>query len=168
MKKIFYITFFGFIFLIMSACGAYSFTGATTNADTLQVSFFRNQASLVEPTLSQRFTPELQDLFLRQTNLTLVNNPNADLRLEGEITGYRINPMSATAQQTAAQNRLTVAVNVRFYNNLDEKKDFEKSFSFYSDFSANEQLVGGVLESALDEILERILQDIFNAALGDW
>tara|TARA_B100000768_G_C11233525_1_gene356191 strand:+ start:647 stop:1105 length:459 start_codon:yes stop_codon:yes gene_type:complete len=152
----------------MSACGAYSFTGATTNADTLQVNFFRNQASLVEPTLSQRFTPELQDLFLRQTNLTLVNNPNADLRLEGEITGYRINPMSATAQQTAAQNRLTVAVNVRFYNNLDEKKDFEKSFSFYSDFSANEQLVGGVLESALDEILERILQDIFNAALGDW
>jgi len=168
MKKVFYITFFGFIFLIMSACGAYSFTGATTNADTLQVNFFRNQASLVEPTLSQRFTPELQDLFLRQTNLTLVNNPNADLRLEGEITGYRINPMSATAQQTAAQNRLTVAVNVRFYNNLDEKKDFEKSFSFYSDFSANEQLVGGVLESALDEILERILQDIFNAALGDW
>jgi len=168
MKKIFYVTFFGFIFLIMSACGAYSFTGATTNADTLQVNFFRNQASLVEPTLSQRFTPELQDLFLRQTNLTLVNNPNADLRLEGEITGYRINPMSATAQQTAAQNRLTVAVNVRFYNNLDEKKDFEKSFSFYSDFSANEQLVGGVLESALDEILERILQDIFNAALGDW
>ena len=152
----------------MSACGAYSFTGATTNADTLQVNFFRNQASLVEPTLSQRFTPELQDLFLRQTNLTLVNNPNADLRLEGEITGYRINPMSATAQQTAAQNRLTVAVNVRFYNNLDEKKDFEKSFSFYSDFSANEQLIGGVLESALDEILERILQDIFNAALGDW
>ena len=168
MKKIFYVTFFGFIFLIMSACGAYSFTGATTNADTLQVNFFRNQASLVEPTLSQRFTPELQDLFLRQTNLTLVNSPNADLRLEGEITGYRINPMSATAQQTAAQNRLTVAVNVRFYNNLDEKKDFEKSFSFYSDFSANEQLVGGVLESALDEILERILQDIFNAALGDW
>ena len=54
--------------------------------------FFRNEATLVEPTLSQRFTPELQELFLRQTNLTLVNNPNADLRLEGEITGYRINP----------------------------------------------------------------------------
>ena len=98
----------------------------------------------------------------------MVNDPNADLRLEGEITGYRINPMSATAQQTAAQNRLTVTVNVRFFNKLDEKKDFEKNFSFYSDFNANEQLIGGVLESALDEILERIHQDIFNAALGDW
>ena len=123
MKKLLYISFFAISTLLITACRAYSFTGATTNAD---------------------------------------------LRLEGEITGYRINPMSATAQQTAAQNRLTVTINVRFYNALDEEKDFEKSFSFYSDFNSNEQLVGGVLEGALDEILERIHQDIFNAALGDW
>ena len=168
MKKLLYISFYAISTLLITACGAYSFTGATTNADTIQVAFFRNEATLVEPTLSQRFTPELQELFLRQTNLTLVNNPNADLRLEGEITGYRINPMSATAQQTAAQNRLTVTINVRFYNALDEEKDFEKSFSFYSDFNSSQQLVGGVLEGALDEILERIHQDIFNAALGDW
>jgi hypothetical protein len=76
--------------------------------------------------------------------------------------------MSATAQQTAAQNRLTVTVNVRFFNKLNEKDEFEKQFSFYSDFDANSQLSGGVLESALDEILERIIQDIFNAALGNW
>jgi hypothetical protein len=168
MKKRLYILSFSIFSLLISACGAYSFTGATTNAETIQVSFFPNQAPLVEPLLSQRFQPELQELFLRQTNLTLVNNPNADLRLEGEITGYRVNPMSATAEQTAAQNRLTVTVNVRFFNKLDEKKDFEKSFSFYTDFDASQQLVGGVLEAALDEVLERIIQDIFNAALGDW
>jgi hypothetical protein len=168
MKKLLYITFFTITSFLMFACGAYSFTGASTNAESIQVSFFRNEAILVEPTLSQRFTPELQELFLRQTNLTLVNNPNADLRLEGEITSYRITPMSATAQQTAAQNRLTISVNVRFYNKLEEEKDFEKSFSFYSDFDAGEQLVRSVLENALNEILERIHQDIFNAALGDW
>jgi hypothetical protein len=156
------------IVLVLGGCGAYSFTGAQTDAKTIQVLFFPNQASLVEPLLAQRFTNELQDLFLRQTNLTAVNNANADLRLEGEITGYRVNPMSATAQQTAAQNRLTVTVNVRFFNKLNEKDEFEKQFSFYSDFDANSQLSGGVLESALDEILERIIQDIFNAALGNW
>ncbi len=48
--------------------------------------------------------------------------------------------MSATSQQTAAQNRLTVTVNVRFINKLNEKDDFEKTFSFYSDFDANAQL----------------------------
>ena len=150
------------------ACGAYSFTGGSTgDAKTLQIDFFPNQAPLVEPSLSQRFTQDLQDLFTRQTNLTLTKS-NGDLYFSGEITGYRINPMSATSQQTSAQNRLTVTVNVRFVNKLVEKDNFEKQFSFYSDYGANVQLTGGVLESALDEILERITQDIFNASVAKW
>jgi hypothetical protein len=122
---------------------------------------------LIEPTLSQRFTQDLQDLFTRQTNLTLIKS-NGDLYFSGEITGYRVNPMSATAAQTAAQNRLTVTINVRFENKLIEKDNFEKQFSFYSDFDANAQLTGGVLEAALDEIIERITQDIFNASVAKW
>lgn len=154
--------------LTFNSCKFYSFTGGSTgDAKTIQIDFFPNQAALVEPTLSQRFTQDMQDLFLRQTNLDLVNN-NGDLRFEGEITQYRVNPMSATAQQTAAQNRLTITVNVRFYNRLKEEDDFEKQFSFYSDFDANSQLTGGVLDSALDEILERIIQDIFNASVAKW
>ena len=154
--------------LLFIACGAYSFTGGSTgDAKTLQIDFFPNQAPLVEPSLSQSFTQGLQDLFTRQTNLTLTKS-NGDLYFSGEITGYRVNPMSATAAQTAAQNRLTITVNVRFTNKLIEKDDFEKQFSFYSDFDANAQLTGGVLDGALDEILERVIQDIFNASLGNW
>ena len=122
---------------------------------------------MVEPALSQRFTQDLQDLFTRQTNLTLTNS-NGDLYFSGEITGYRITPMSATSAQTAAQNRLTITVNVNYINKTDEKKDFEKQFSFYSDFDASAQLTGSILENAFDEILERITQDIFNASVGDW
>jgi len=153
---------------IILGCGIYKLNGGSTgDSKTIQVDFFPNQAPLIEPQLSQRFTQDMQDLFLRQTNLDLVNN-GGDLRFEGEITGYRVTPMSATSQQTAAQNRLTVTVNVRFYNRLKEEDDFEKQFSFYSDFDANAQLTGGVLDAALDEILERIIQDIFNASLGNW
>ena len=168
MKKLIYIALISISSILLAACGAYSFTGGSTgDAKTLQIDFFQNQASLIEPTLSQRFTQDLIDLFTRQTNLTAVTS-NGDLYFSGEITGYRITPMSATAQQTAAQNRLTVTVNVRFVNKLIEKDDFEKQFSFYSDFAANAQLSGGVLESALDEILVRITQDIFNASVAKW
>lgn len=154
--------------VLLIACGAYSFTGGSTgDAKTLQIDFFSNQAPLIEQTLSQRFTQDLQDLFTRQTNLTLIKS-NGDLYFSGEITGYRVNPMSATAAQTAAQNRLTVTINVRFENKLIEKDNFEKQFSFYSDFDANAQLTGGVLEAALDEIIERITQDIFNASVAKW
>ena len=168
MKKVLYLVFFSISTLLFIACGAYSFTGGSTgDAKTLQVDFFPNQASLVEPTLSQRFTQDLQDLFTRQTNLEPSSN-NGDLHFSGEITDYRITPMSSTANQTAAQNRLTITVNVRYVNKTDEKKDFEKQFSFYSDFDASAQLTGSVLEAALDEILERLTQDIFNSSVGEW
>ncbi len=156
------------IIATLVGCGAYSFTGGNTgDAKTIQIDFFPNQAPLVEPVLTQRFTNDLQDLFTRQTNLTLTNS-NGDLHFSGEITGFRVTPMSGTSDQTAAQNRLTVTVNVRFTNKLKEKDDFEKNFSFYSDFAANAQLTGSVLENALDEIVERLTQDIFNASVAKW
>lgn len=149
-------------------CGAYSFTGGNVgDAKTIQVDYFPNQAALVEPQLSPLFTQELQDLFIRQTSLSLVPS-GGDLRFEGEITGYRVNPMSATSQQTAAQNRLTVTINVRFFNRLKPDDDFEKQFSFYSDFAADAQLTGSVLDAALEEILDRLTQDIFNSSVGKW
>jgi hypothetical protein len=156
------------IITTLIGCAAYSFTGGNTgDAKTIQIDFFPNQAPLVEPVLTQRFTNELTDLFTRQTNLTLTSS-NGDLYFSGEITGFRVTPMSGTADQTAAQNRLTVTVNVRFINKLVEKDDFEKTFSFYSDYDANAQLSGGILDAALDEILERLTQDIFNASVAKW
>ncbi|RKF04389.1 lipopolysaccharide assembly protein [Tenacibaculum lutimaris] len=168
MKKTLYILslFIGLTTII--GCGAYSFTGGNTgNAKTIQVDFFPNQAPVVEPILSQKFTQDLQDLFTRQTNLTLVKT-GGDLHFSGEIVDFRITPMSATAQQTAAQNRLTITVNVNYINALEEKDNFEKRFSFYYDYGANQLLTGSVLETALDEIIERITQDIFNASVAKW
>ncbi|WP_298782222.1 LptE family protein [uncultured Polaribacter sp.] len=168
MKKIIPFALFIAISTIIISCGAYSFTGGNTgDAKTIQIDFFPNQAPLVEPTLTQRFTNELQDLFTRQTNLTLTGS-NGDLYFSGEITGFRITPLSGTSDQTAAQNRLTVSVNVRFINKLNEDDDFEKTFSFYSDYDASSQLTGSVLEAALDEIIERLTQDIFNASVAKW
>jgi hypothetical protein len=76
--------------------------------------------------------------------------------------------MTATSNQTAAQNRLTVTIEVKFENKLVEEDNFEKSFSFYYDYGASQQLSGGVLEAAYEEILERISQDIFNASVAKW
>ncbi|MCK5638962.1 MAG: LptE family protein, partial [Flavobacteriaceae bacterium] len=164
MKKYLYI-FTLFTLIITESCGVYSFTGGSTgDAETIQIDFFPNNARLVEPSLSQSFTLALQDLFLRQTNLKLTDS-GGDLHFEGEITQYRIIPIAATADQTAAQNRLTIAVRVRFFNRLVEDDNFEQTFSYYSDYDGNLQLTGSVLEEAYDEIFERLTQDIFNASV---
>lgn len=155
------------LIISVTSCGIYSFTGADTgNAKTFQVNFFQNNAQLIEPGLDIDFTNALQDLVQNQTNLNLVTD-NGDLIFEGEITEYRIAPMTATAQNTAAQNRLTMAVNVRYFNSLDEEKDFEQRFTFFFDYPAEVQL-SSVKSEAHEVLFERITQDIFNTSLANW
>ncbi|MEY2738985.1 MAG: hypothetical protein RL259_894 [Bacteroidota bacterium] len=153
---------------LLNSCGIYNFTGAKpVDAKTFQVNYFQNNAELIEPGIERTFTLELQDIIQSQTNLNLVTQ-GGELIYEGEIVEYRIAPMSATADQRAAQNRLTITIMVRFTNRNKEDDNFEKRFSFYYDFDANAQLVGSQLTTALDEIFERITQDIFNESLAKW
>lgn len=167
MKK----THFLLILIILfttNSCGVYNFTGTgKIDAKTFQVNYFQNNADLVEPGIDRTFTLALQDILQNQTNLNLVKN-GADLTYEGEITDYRISPMTATADQQASQNRLKIRVNVRFINKNKETDDFEKSFEFYYDYPATTQLQGTVLSTALKEIFDRITQDIFNESLAKW
>lgn len=156
--------------LLLQGCGVYSFTGADidyASTKTFQVSYFQNNAPIVEPGIDRLFTQSLQDLLLNQTSLDLINN-NGDLIFEGEIVEYYIAPITATAQSTAAQNRLTIGVNVRFINTKDETKDFEQRFSFYYDYPGSSQLTGSTLDTAIEVIFERITQDIFNKSLANW
>ena len=156
----------------MNGCGVYNFTGGNVGtATTFTVPTFQNYdtqspGSTFEPGLERDFTLALQDRILNQTSLDLTSS-NGDLLYEGEIVEYRISPMSATAQQTAAQNRLSMAVKVRFYNKTKEDADFDQRFSFFYDYPDNVQL-SAVKDEALEVIFERITQDIFNASLADW
>ncbi|MFN3756731.1 MAG: LptE family protein [Flavobacterium sp.] len=164
MRKIIFL----FLALIVSSCKYYNFTGTgKIDADTFQVNYFQNTAELFEPGIDRDFTLALQDLIQNQTNLNLVNS-GADLVYEGEIVDFRISPMTATADQRAAQNRVTMSVNVRFINNKKEEDNFEKRFSFFYDYPGNQQLTGPTLQAAKDEMFERITQDIFNASLAKW
>ena len=170
-KKIHLITIFALTFLI-NGCKFYNFSGASTGtAESFQVSFFQNFAgqspgSTIEPGLDRDFTNSLQDLISSLTSLSLTNS-GGDLLYEGEIVEYRVAPITASANQTAAENRLTMTVNVRFYNKTKEDSDFEQRFSFFFDFPGT-SLLESVKSEAHEEIFERITQDIFNRSLADW
>ncbi|MEM0519246.1 LptE family protein [Aequorivita flava] len=170
MPKIFSALVVILLTVTLQACGPYSFTGADINystTKTVQVNYFQNNAPIVEPGIARDFTQKLQDLLLNQTSLDLVNS-NGDLVYEGEITQFYIAPITATSTSTAAQNRLTIAVNVRFYNTKEPLKDFEQPFSFYYDYDGQTQLTGSKLDAAVDIIFERLTQDIFNKSLANW
>ena len=155
---------------LLASCKFYSFTGADIDYNTtktFQVNYFRNEAPLVEPSISRDFTDALQELMLNQTSLSQTNR-NGDLIFEGEIVEYYIAPITATAEHKAAQNRLTIGINARFINTVDPEKDFERRFSYYHDYEGGAMLIGSQLSTATSEIFERITQDIFNASLSNW
>ena len=158
---------------IFISCGIYSFTGSSIQVGvvTFHVDYFENTAggkpgSTVEPGLDRDFTIALQDLIVNQTSLNLVNE-GGDIIYSGEIVEYSVTPMAATAEIKAAQNRLTMAVMVSYENVSNEDDNIEKRFSFYYDFPGNLQ-VYDIRDSALEEIFERITQDIFNETLAKW
>ena len=165
-----------FIFIIIIAinsCGNYSFTGASIpeGTETFQVNLFSNNSgnnvgSIYEPGLDRDFTIALQNILENQTNLQLIHS-NGDLLYEGEIIEYRVSPMTSTADLNASQNRLTISVNVIYTNFKKEEDSFERRFSFFFDYPAEQQLVS-VKSEAHKIIFERLTQDIFNASLAKW
>lgn len=155
------------LLVFLNGCGGYSFTGIQTDAKTVQVKYFQNTAPLVEPGIERIFTNKLQEAIQNQTRLSLTSS-NGDLVYEGEIVDYRVSPMTSTANFTAAQNRLTITVLVKFTNANKEEENFEKRFSFFQDYEGNAQLTGSKLTEVVDFIFNRITQDIINESLAKW
>ena len=160
----------GGLVLLVSACSiSYKFNGASidyTKVKTITIQDFPNQAPLVYPQLSQLFTEGLKDIYVRQTRLEMVNN-NGDLELEGEITGYDLSNTAVKEDAYASLTKLTVTVRVRYSNRVNPDEDFEQSFSAYREFDANTMLEQ-VQEELCTEIIEELVDQIYNATVANW
>jgi hypothetical protein len=146
----------------------YSFTGASISpeAKTVSIAYFPNNAPLVAPILSATLTDALQDKFVKQTRLELVKE-DGDLAFEGEITGYNSTASSISANEYAQLNRLTITVKVKFTNKYNSKLNYTKTFSQFAEYDSN-KLLQEVESTLIPEIVEKLVEDIFNAAVSNW
>lgn len=158
-----------FAALVVHSCGIYSFTGTSIQPDvkTVTINYFEYKALKVNPTLSNSLTESLKDKFRKMTRLEQVDM-DGDLEITGSVTGYDVRAMAVTANEVAAQNRLTVTVRIDFANRKYPEDDFQnKSFSAYADYDSTQSL--DAVESTLcDEIIEKLCEDIFNATVANW
>jgi len=146
---------------------SYSFTGASTEGlNTVSIQYFQNRAPLVQPGLSQYVTDALIDKCKAQTSLGVVNG-TADANFEGEISDYNTRPLTVAADARAATNRFTITIKVKFTNFVDPELNFEQSFSRYEDYDSNLDL-SQVEKELSDQIVELIIEDIFNKAFVNW
>ena len=155
--------------LIVHSCGIYSFTGTSIQPDvkTVTINYFEYQALKVNPALSNQITEALQEKFIKLTKLELVDI-DGDLEIVGAVTGYDMKASAITANEQAAQNRLTVNVKIDFINRLYPEESFEsKSFSAYQDFDASQSL-DAVEATLCEDIVEQLCEDIFNGTVANW
>jgi hypothetical protein len=157
------------ILLILPGCKVnYSLKGITIppEAKSISVGFFPNQAPLAAPSLAQKFTEKLRDMVSTQTNLTLKTSAG-DLQFEGYISDYSVAPVAIQTGDAAALNRLTISVLVKYSNKFEKAKDFEQTFTRFSDFEASKSL-STVENDLITEINRQLCEDIFNKAFNNW
>jgi hypothetical protein len=153
---------------VFNSCGIYSFSGTSIQPDvnTITINFFEYRALRVNPSLSNDLTEAIRNQFRRMTRLEQVDL-DGDMELSGQITGYEITPAAVTADEVAARNKLTVTVKVQFTDKLHPEENFDKSFSAYSEYDSTNTI--DAVESGLcAEIVEKLVEDIFNAAVAQW
>lgn len=155
--------------MMLCSCGIYSFSGTSIQPDvnSISINYFEYKAPKVNPSLSNDLTEAIRTQFRKMTKLEQVEM-DGDLDISGEITGYDVKATAITADEVAAQNRLTVSVNVTFHNRKYPEDDFEKkSFSAYADYDSNNSL-DSVESTLCIEIIDKIVEDIFNATVAQW
>ncbi|OFY59981.1 MAG: hypothetical protein A2V50_00705 [Bacteroidetes bacterium RBG_19FT_COMBO_42_10] len=165
---IFIILVTGTLFMLNGCKISYSFTGASISPEvkTVSVQYFQNRADLVQPGLSQYITDALIDKCKAQTNLGLVNG-TGDVDFEGEISNYNTSPLTVAADAQAATNRFTISVRVKFTNAVDPELSYDQTFSRYADYDSSLDLAQ-VEKELSEDIVELLVEDIFNKAFVNW
>lgn len=153
---------------MLQTCGIYSFSGTSIQADvkTVTINYFQYSALRVNPSLSNDLTEALKDKFRKMTRLEQVEM-DGDLEITGTVTGYDVRATAVTANEVAAQNRLTVTVKISYTNRKYPEEDFERSFSAYGDYDSAQSL-DAVEASLCEEIVKQLCEDILNATVANW
>ena len=156
--------------LLLAGCSIkYSLNGASidyTKIKTVSIADFQNLAPTVYPPLAQRFTEDLKDRFQRQTRLRDIPT-NGDLSIEGEIVGYDLSAEAVQENAFAAKTRLTLRINVRFTNKVNEEESFERKFTSFGTFDSSQMFVD-VQDQLCQELTKDIINQIFNATVENW
>lgn len=168
MKKLVSILSFIATAMLVSGCWIYSFSGTSIQPDvkTICIEPVENKAMKVNPTLANTLFESMCDKYKKLTSLEQVED-QGDLYVLATIESYQVSATAVTADEYAAMSRLTVTVKVKFTNEKHPEENFEKSFAAYEDYNSDNSL-DSVEAGLCDTIVEKLVEDIFNATVANW
>lgn len=161
------------IVLLLVSCKipTYKFNGASINYDKVKTISFENfpnrSTAFVWGPMENMFNTALQNKYLQQTKLRQIKQ-GGDLELSGEIINYDAynKGVGSDGYSTMAELRLTV--NVRYVNNSNHNEDLkDRQFTASREYNASQQL-SSVQEELVKQMIDDIVDQIFNATLANW
>ena len=155
--------------LLMGCTISYKFNGASINYDiikTISLESFPNRAVYQWGPMESMFNNALSDIYANQTKLQQVAR-GGDLSLSGEITSYEQVNKSISSDGYSSMMQLKMTVNVRFENTKNHSEDFERQFSASREFDTSQQL-NDVQEELVNQMIDEIVEQIFNATVANW
>ncbi len=156
--------------IAVSGCLKYSFTGTSIpeGVNTVFIPFFPDQSNSGLGDLSDRLNDALIQRFINESRLQLANNEeDADAVINGQIISYSNRPFSIGGNEQANQNQVQISVRASFQYKTDDAPLWDKNFNGNFTFDPTEDPVEGE-ESAANEALEQIANNMFNDAVSSW
>lgn len=157
------------VFLVLSqtSCGVYSFSGASVPKEikTIAIEYISNKAPNSAASLDRIFNQELKNKLVRDAGLKVVDQ-DGDYLVKGYISNYVITPQASTNGTFSSTYRLTISVQIEFYDFKTEKKTtWNQSFD---NFEVYEGDITSREETLITDISKNISNLIFTKIFSTW
>lgn len=156
--------------IAVSGCTvSYKLNGASIDYNvtkTISIETFSNRAAYQWAPMAPMFNTSISDIYNRQTKLRQVKK-EGDLQLSGEITSYDQTNKSISADGYSSMVQLKMTVKVKYVNTKHHEDDFEKSFSANREYDSSQQL-SAVQEELVQQMIDDIVDQVFNATVANW
>jgi hypothetical protein len=156
--------------VVVSGCTvSYKLNGASIDYNTIKtitIEAFSNRAAYQWAPMAPMFNTTLSDKYNHQTKLRQVKR-DGDLVISGEIVSYDQTNKSISADGYSSMVQLKMTVKVKFTNNKQHNDDFDKTFTANREYDSSQQL-SAVQEELVQQMIDDIVDQVFNATVANW
>ncbi|MFQ6616169.1 MAG: LPS assembly lipoprotein LptE [Fidelibacterota bacterium] len=137
----------------MNSCGFYSFTGAIPpHIRTINIPLFINETA--EFGIAEAVTDEVTNVFIQENILKVKRSEQSDSELRGTIRKVADTPYTYSEAEEVIDYRLTISVDVEWFDMAREETLLKKSYSGWGTYSLTQDFSSDGVDNDQDGLID--------------
>ena len=156
------------LFLALSILqGCYSFTGGSvpSHLKTLQIQAVTDRSGFGNPEYKIDLETALINNFTRDNSFEL-DEISGDAKLNVSITSINEATQTVSTSELETEKRITVSCEVEYYDNINKKQIWKKTFSNFGIFEIQQAFTAR--NEAIQVAISQLAEDIMLAVVSGW